>query len=162
LAGQAGDVWAGAADHRAFDGDGFLALARQGPGEDLPRDPAANDQVLNPLGAHDAAPFLQETSAVACSPAFQASPNVQSAIPSRARSLMRNCPGSAERAGKPPRLDSHTPGVVMRKLRVVRNIPTARALPRAAARGENGRRAIRSAMATSTTPSPAEKPRTLM
>src|SRR6516162_4094881 len=31
--------------------------------------------------------------------AFQASPSVQSAIPNRARSLMRNCPGSAERAG---------------------------------------------------------------
>ena len=41
---------------------------------------------------------------------------------------MRNCPGTAERAGKPPRLGSQTPGVVMRKLRVVRNIPTARAL----------------------------------
>src|SRR5215831_4890743 len=71
-----------------------------------------------------------------CSLAFQASPSVQSAIPSRARSLMRNCPGSAERAGKPPALGSQTPGVVTRKLRVVRNIPTARALPRAEARGE--------------------------
>ena len=34
----------------------------------------------------------------------------------------------ADRAGKPPRLGSQTPGVVTRKLRVVRNIPTARAL----------------------------------
>ena len=65
--------------------------------------------------------------------AFQASPSVQSAIPSRARSLMRNCPGTAERAGKPPALDAQTPGVVMRKLRLVRSIPTARALPSAEA-----------------------------
>jgi hypothetical protein len=39
LAGQASDVRAGAADHRAFDDDGLLALARQGPGNDLARDP---------------------------------------------------------------------------------------------------------------------------
>src|SRR6516162_6600702 len=97
-----------------------------------------------------------------CSLACHASPSDQSEIPSRARSLMRNCPGSADRAGKPPRLGSQTPGVVTRKLRVVRNITTARALPRAEARGENGRRAMSSAMATSTTPSTAEKPRTLM
>src|SRR6516225_1759625 len=70
-----------------------------------------------------------------CSLALQASPSDQSEIPSRARSLMRNCPGSAETAGKPPALDAQTPGVVTRKLRVVRNIPTARALPRAEARG---------------------------
>src|SRR5258707_9653649 len=93
--------------------------------------------------------------------AFHASPSDQSEIPSRARSLMRNCPGFPERAGKPPALGSQTPGVVTRKLRVVRNIPTARALPRAEARGENGRAAMRIAMATSTTPSMAEKPRTL-
>ena len=49
--------------------------------------------------------------------------------------MMRNCPGTAERAGKPPRLGSQTPGVVTRKLRVVRNIPTAKALPRAETRG---------------------------
>ena len=75
---------------------------------------------------------------------------------------MRNCPGIPERAGKPPALGSQTPGVVTRKLRVVRNIPTARALPTTDARGENGRAAMRIAMATSTTPSTAEKPRTLM
>src|SRR5436305_6698695 len=97
-----------------------------------------------------------------CSLTCQASPSVQSEIPSRARSLMRNCPGTAERAGKPPRLGSQTPGVVTRKLRVVRNIPTARALPRAEARGQNGRAAMSSAMVTSTTPSMAEKPGTLM
>src|SRR5205823_11811192 len=93
--------------------------------------------------------------------AFQASPSDQSEIPSRARSLMRNCPGIADRAGNPPRLGSQTPGVVTRKFRVVRNIPTARALPSAEARGENGRAAMRIAVATSTTPSRAEKPRTL-
>src|SRR5205823_10978702 len=68
-----------------------------------------------------------------CSLTCQASPSVQSEIPRGARSLMRACPGNAERAGKPPRVGSHTPGVVTRKLRVVRNIPTARALPRAEA-----------------------------
>src|SRR5262245_6083665 len=93
--------------------------------------------------------------------ALQASPSVQSEIPSRAKSLIRNCPGFPERAGKPPALGSQTPGVVTRKLRVVRNIPTARALPRADARGANGRAAMSSATTTSTTPSTAEKPRTL-
>src|SRR5215472_18446367 len=81
-----------------------------------------------------------------CSLTCQASPSVQSAIPSRARSLMRNCPGSAERAEKPPALDGQTPGVVTRKLRLVRNIPTAKALPTAETRGENGRAAMSSAM----------------
>src|SRR5262245_15400000 len=41
-----------------------------------------------------------------CSLTCQASPSVQSEIPSRAGSLMRNCPGTADRAGKPPRLGS--------------------------------------------------------
>src|SRR3954447_1045167 len=96
-----------------------------------------------------------------CSLTCQASPSVQSEIPSRARSLMRACPGNAERAGKPPALGSQTPGVVTRKLRVVRNIPTARALPSAEARADSGRVAMSMAMATSTTPSTAEKPRAL-
>ena len=61
----------------------------------------------------------QKIYAVARTPAFQDSPNDQSAIPSSARSLRRNCPGFPERAGKPPALDSHTPGVVARKLSVV-------------------------------------------
>jgi hypothetical protein len=56
LAGQAGHVRAGAANHRAFDDDGFLFLARKGPGEDFARDPAANDQVLIVLAVHGAAP----------------------------------------------------------------------------------------------------------
>src|SRR5262249_27265902 len=97
-----------------------------------------------------------------CSLTCQASPSVQSEIPSKARSLMRNWPGSADRAGKPPRLGSHTPGVVTRKLRVVRNMPTASRLPSAQARGANGRAAMSNAMPTSTTPSTAENPRTLM
>jgi hypothetical protein len=40
---------------------------------------------------------------------------------------MRNCPGDPERAGKPPTSAAQTPGVVTRKRRVVRNLPTARA-----------------------------------
>src|SRR6516165_9614628 len=91
--------------------------------------------------------------------AFQDSPSDQSEIPSRARSLMRNCPGFPDRAGNPPRLASQTPGVVTRKLRVMRNMPVAMALPSAEARGQIERRAMSSAMATSTTPSMAEKPR---
>jgi len=75
---------------------------------------------------------------------------------------MRNCPGAPERAGKPPASAAQTPGVVTRKLRVVRNIPIAKALPTTEARGENGRVAMRIAMVSSTTPSTAEKPRWLM
>src|SRR5262249_1580926 len=56
LAGQAGHVRAGAANHRSFDDDGFLALFRQGPGEDFACYPAANHQVLKVLDAHDDAP----------------------------------------------------------------------------------------------------------
>src|SRR5262249_51771050 len=73
--------------------------------------------------------------------AGQGSPSDQSEIPSSARSWMRTCPGTPERAGKPPALGSQTPGVVARKLRVVRNIPTARALPTMDIRGQNGRAA---------------------
>src|SRR5204863_8729883 len=106
---------------------------------------------------HGAAPFhRQRIYAVALTLAFQDSPSDQRAIPSSAKSLRRNYPGFPERAGKPPALGSQTPGVVRRKLRVVRNIPTAKALPRAEARAENGRAAMRIAMATSTTPSTAE------
>src|SRR5262249_25414874 len=60
LAGEAGDVRAGAADHRPLDDDGLLSLARQGPGDDLAGHPAADDQVLNVLGTHDDAPFRRE------------------------------------------------------------------------------------------------------
>src|SRR5262249_10553389 len=126
-------------------------------------DSAADDEVFNVFSAHDGPPFCHQKSYVlARTPAFQDSPNDQSAIPSRGKSLRRNCPGFPERAGKPPALGSHTPGVVTRKLRVVRTMPTASALPTADARGDNVRAAMRSAMLTSTTPSRAEKPRTLI
>ena len=36
---------------------------------------------------------------------------------------MRNCPGIAESAGKPPAFGSQTPGVVRRQLRVVVEAP---------------------------------------
>ena len=53
------------------------------------------------------------------------------------------------------------PGVVRRKLNVVKNMPTANPLPTKAARAENGRLAISRAMAISVTPSKAEKLRML-
>src|SRR5262245_60321031 len=122
----------------------------------------ANERIRQTLNRHSFdLMYANATHHPLCSLTCQASPSDQSEIPSRARSLMRNCPGTADRAGKPPRLGSQTPGVVTRKLRVVRSIPTARALPRAEARGANGRAAMRSAIATSTTPSTVEKPRTL-
>src|SRR5207244_5987029 len=72
LAGQAGDVWAGAADHRSFDDDGFLVLSRESPGEYLARNAAANDQILKVLGVHYRAPFRgQESYAAARTLAFQ-------------------------------------------------------------------------------------------
>src|SRR5262249_57573352 len=74
-----------------------------------------------------------------CSLTCQASPSDQSEIPSRATSLMRNCPGCPESAGKPPALGSQTPGVVNMKLKVVRNIPTAKPLPRTVARPHTDR-----------------------
>src|SRR5882762_1679936 len=79
------------------------------------------------------------------------SPSDHIAAPSNTTSLSRNCPGNAERAGKPPRLGSH-PGVENKNESVVRNITTARALPTVDVFGDHGRRAIKMAMATSTTP----------
>ncbi len=70
-----------------------------------------------------------------------ASAHVHSDAPRRTKSLIRNCPGTTDSAGKPPADASQTPGVVNRKLSVVRNIPTANAPPAAAARVENGRTA---------------------
>src|SRR5260370_14284087 len=149
LAGEAGHVRARAADHRAFNDDGFLPLSRERPGDDLASDATANDQILKVLDAHDGAPFhRQEGYAAARTRAFQDSPSDQSAMPSRARSLMRNCPGSADKAGKPPRLGSHTPGAVNQKLNVLRNIPTARALPMAEICRASGPAAMRIAMAS--------------
>src|SRR5262249_18583627 len=62
LAWQAGHIRTGAADHRALDDDGFLALARERPGKDLARDAAANDQVSIVLDTHDDAPFRRQNS----------------------------------------------------------------------------------------------------
>ena len=56
-----------------------------------------------------------------------------------------------ESAGKPPRLGSH-PGVVNRKVSVVRNVPTASPLPMAEPSGQTGRSAMSSPVAISTTP----------
>lgn len=39
---------------------------------------------------------------------------------SRTASFSRNCPGAAEIAGKPPAVCSATPGVVMKKVSVIR------------------------------------------
>ena len=58
------------------------------------------------------------------------------------------------------RLFSNVVGVVSRKLSVVANMPTARALPRAEARAATGRRAMRAAIVTSATPNRLENART--
>ena len=55
---------------------------------------------------------------------------------------MRICPGTTDSAGNPPTEASQTPGVVSRKLNVVKNMTTANALPTRAARTESGRAAI--------------------
>src|SRR5262245_30477688 len=93
--------------------------------------------------------------------ARQSSANNHTAAPNNTKSLARNCPGTTDSAGKPPADVSQTPGVVNRKLKVVRNMPTAAKLPASAARPDNGRAAMRRATAISTPPSTAEKPRTL-
>jgi hypothetical protein len=101
---------------------------------------------------------------------------------SEASSSLGRCPRLAERPDRNPKqreiLDEELPRLpreggetagtrlpdtrcVKRKLRVVRNIPTARALPSAETRGKNGRRATRIATVTSITPRMAEKLRTL-
>src|SRR5207245_134729 len=97
------------------------------------------------LGAVDGREGHQAPSAVS------ASPSDHTAAPSSTTSFSRNCPGTTESAGKPPRLASQ-PGVEKRKLSVVRNIITAIALPTAAIRGDTGRSAIIAATAISTVP----------
>ena len=74
------------------------------------------------------------------------------AAPKSTRSLSKNCPGNTDTAGKPPKEASHTPGVESTKLNVVRNIPTASALLRAATHAENGRAAMSPAMASTVIP----------
>src|SRR4029077_14053767 len=56
------------------------------------------------------------------------SAKVQITAPNNTTSLIRNCPGNQERAENPSPA-CHTPGVVMTKLRVVRNIPIPASLP---------------------------------
>src|SRR5436309_6968429 len=83
--------------------------------------------------------------------AFSAAPSDQTAAPSSTTSFSRNCPGTTDSAGKPPRLGSQ-PGVENRKLSVVRNIITAIALPAAATLADRGLAAIITATASSTDP----------
>jgi hypothetical protein len=64
---------------------------------------------------------------------------------------MRNWPGEAERAGKPSE-GSMTSGVENRKLSVVRNMPTVKALPTAESLAEKGRAAISMAVKSSVAP----------
>src|SRR5258708_19524104 len=56
------------------------------------------------------------------------SPSDHIAAPSNTTSLSRNCPGNAEREGKPPTLGSH-PAVENKNHSVVINITTATPLP---------------------------------
>src|SRR5262249_27307382 len=101
---------------------------------------------------------FQDAYALLYSP--KASPSDHIAAPSRTTSFSKNSPGVWETAGKPPRLGSH-PGVENKNESVVRNISTARALPIADAFLDQGRRAIKIAMTTSTTPNPAANCRTV-
>src|SRR5260370_19728806 len=72
------------------------------------------------------------------------SPSDQTAAPNRTISLSRNCPGIAERAGKPS-VGSH-PGGEMRKESVVAYSPIARTLPIADALGDTDRRLMSTAV----------------
>src|SRR5882724_3551602 len=87
------------------------------------------------------------------------SARVQIAAPNNTTSLTRNWPGDAERAGNPYPA-CHTPGVVMTKLSVVKNIPIPPRLPTIESFGQTGPAAISNAMAISTRPRPREKSRT--
>src|SRR6266436_1100353 len=87
------------------------------------------------------------------------SARVQIAAPNNTTSLTRNWPGDAERAGNPYPA-CHTPGVVMTKLSVIKNIPIPPRLPAIESFGQTGPAAISNAMAISTAPRPREKSRT--
>ena len=84
-----------------------------------------------------------------------ASPSDHTAGPSSTMSFRRNWPGIPESAGNPPVVGSQ-PGVDRMKLRVVRNIGTASALPTAAIAANTGRSAIMIAMAISKVPRRSE------
>lgn len=76
--------------------------------------------------------------------------------PSRIISFSRNPPIS-DMYGK-PKSSCQTPGVVRKKLSVVRNSPTAIALPTAEAFAENGRSAISVAILISAIPNMFDTP----
>lgn len=69
-------------------------------------------------------------------------------------SFSRNWPGIAESTGTGPTNRVTTPGVVNRKLSVPQNSTIAKALPAAESLAENGRDAIRIAVAISSVPRP--------
>jgi hypothetical protein len=84
---------------------------------------------------------------------------VQIAAPNNTTSLTRNWPGNPERA-RNPFPACHTPGVVMTKLRVVKNIPIPPRMPTIESFGQTGPAAISKAITISTTPRLREKSRT--
>src|SRR5262245_25689323 len=86
-----------------------------------------------------------------------AAPNDQTAVASRATSLTRNWPRTLM-AGNPPISSAQAPGVVTRKLRVLRNIPTASRLPTADTRGSQGRAAIKRVIRISVAPRRFDSP----
>src|SRR5215208_1813406 len=87
--------------------------------------------------------------------ARSASVSVHAERPSSATSLMRN-PPVTDNNGKPPTDSSKTPGVVNRKLIVAANNTIASPLPRIDTLGHHGLTAIKTAAATSNTPSSTE------
>jgi hypothetical protein len=76
------------------------------------------------------------------------SARVHIAAPNNTTSLTRNWPGDAASAGNPYPA-CHTPGVVMTKLSVVKNIPIPVRLPAIESFGQTGPAAISNAMAIS-------------
>ncbi len=60
LARQAGDIRAGAADHRSFDHRRFLSQLRQIPREELPCYTASDHEIVTLLQCHDESPFNDE------------------------------------------------------------------------------------------------------
>ncbi len=87
--------------------------------------------------------------------ARNASVSVQTEMPSKAMSFIRNPPAS-DSAGNPPWAASNTPGVVNMKLIVARNSAIASRLPNRDTRGHQGLTASSTAAASSNTPSSAE------
>jgi len=82
--------------------------------------------------------------------ASKASAAVQSAAPRSTKSLIRNCPMSPGNGNQWPGMK--TPGVVIRKLTVIRNVAVAPTLPENDILAESGRSDISMATSTSITP----------